>query len=126
MASVVVSSGLKSAVPRWSWLLVVLLLFSGAGIGAASRSRKKPVVSPAPSTFEQQVRPILKANCFDCHGESEKPKGGLDLRLRRLIVQGGESGPAIEAGNPDKSLLLQKVIEGEMPKREKKLSAPEI
>ena len=42
------------------------------------------------------------------------------------MVKGGESGPAIEPGKPEKSLLYQKVVEGEMPKREKKLSAQEI
>ena len=77
-------------------------------------------------TFEKHIRPILKANCLDCHGEGEKPKGGLDLRLRRLIVQGGESGPAIKPGAPADSLLLEKIRSGEMPKREKKLSASEI
>jgi hypothetical protein len=82
--------------------------------------------SDADITFEKQIRPILKANCFDCHGEGEKLKGDLDLRLRRLMVKGGESGPAIEAGKPEKSLLYQKVVEGEMPKREKKLTAQEI
>ena len=34
-------------------------------------------------TFERDVRPILKTHCFLCHGEEEKPKGDVDLRLRR-------------------------------------------
>src|SRR5437764_8487632 len=45
-----------------------------------------------PATFEAHVRPLLRAYCFDCHGEGEKLRGGLDLRLRRLIVKGGENG----------------------------------
>ena len=32
-------------------------------------------------SFEKDVRPILKAHCTHCHGEEEKPKGGVDLRL---------------------------------------------
>jgi len=32
-------------------------------------------------TFERDVRPILKAMCFHCHGEEEHLQGGLDLRL---------------------------------------------
>src|SRR6476661_2143126 len=71
--------------------------------------------------FETHVRPILRAYCFDCHGANEKPEGGLDLRLRRLIVKGGESGPAIVPGNREASLLLQRVLAGEMPPTDKKL-----
>ena len=56
-------------------------------------------------TFEQHVRPIFKAHCFRCHGGEEETKGGLDLRLRRLMVGGGDSGPAIVPGKHDESLL---------------------
>ena len=71
-------------------------------------------VSPAWSaeselTFERHIRPILKAHCFDCHGASDEPKAGLDLRLRRLMVQGGESGAAVVPGKPGESLLLARV-----------------
>jgi mono/diheme cytochrome c family protein len=78
------------------------------------------------ATFEADVRPILKAHCFQCHGEFGEREGGLDLRLRRLIVQGGESGPAIVAGNPDSSLLLERTRSGEMPPGDKQLAANEI
>jgi hypothetical protein len=78
-----------------------------------------------PVTFEARVRPILKAHCFHCHGEG-KTKGKLDVRLARLIRQGGEDGPAIVPGKPDDSLLVQKIREGEMPKGEKKLSAADV
>ena len=39
-------------------------------------------------TFEADVRPILKAHCFHCHGEAGTREAKLDLRLRRLIVKG--------------------------------------
>ena len=77
-------------------------------------------------TFEAHVRPILKAHCFDCHGAEEEPKGKLDLRLARLMKRGGESGPAIEPGMPDASLLLQRIKAGEMPPGATKVSAREI
>ena len=75
-----------------------------------------------PVTFEKDIRPILKAHCFDCHGEGEKLKGGLDVRLRRLLIKGGDDGPVIVPGKPDKSLMFNLVHSGEMPKREKKLT----
>src|SRR6266480_6095940 len=77
-------------------------------------------------TFEKHVRPIFKANCFDCHGEGEKLKGGLDLRLQRLIVQGGKSGPALVPGKRDDSLLFERISKGEMPPGKKKLTTNEV
>ena len=74
-------------------------------------------------TFEQHVRPILKAQCFHCHGEEEEPHGGLDLRLVRLMVTGGDSGEAIIPGDAESSLLWQRVVTDEMPEGSKKLSA---
>ena len=44
-------------------------------------------------TFEADVRPILKAHCWHCHGEDAEVEGGLDARLARLLTKGGESGP---------------------------------
>ncbi|HEY1171346.1 MAG TPA: PSD1 and planctomycete cytochrome C domain-containing protein [Verrucomicrobiae bacterium] len=77
-------------------------------------------------TFEKDVRPILKAQCFECHGEGEKLKGGIDLRLRRTLLQGGESGPGIVLNQPAKSHLVELIRAGEMPPRDKKLTPAEI
>ena len=79
-----------------------------------------PPAVAAPLTFEKDIRPIFKAHCFECHGEGEKLKGGLDLRLRRLMLKGGDDGPVLVPGQPDKSLLFEKIHNGDMPKRDKK------
>ncbi len=36
-------------------------------------------------SFDEDVRPILKAACTHCHGEEEPIGGGVDLRLRRFL-----------------------------------------
>ena len=46
-------------------------------------------------TFEEDVRPILKAHCWQCHGEEAELKGGFDTRLARFILRGGDSGTAV-------------------------------
>ncbi|MBI3871443.1 MAG: PSD1 domain-containing protein [Verrucomicrobia bacterium] len=94
---------------------------SAGAADAAAPSKRDPAL-----TFEQHVRPILKAHCFDCHGEGDRLRGGLDLRLRRLMVQGGESGPALVPGQAEASLVFKMVSSGKMPKRDRKLSAAEI
>jgi len=66
-------------------------------------------------TYERDVRPILKAHCFLCHGESEAPESGLDLRLKRLIVKGGDSGTAVIPGTLDESPIYSRIASGEMP-----------
>jgi hypothetical protein len=73
------------------------------------------LAAPTP-TFEKDVRPILKAHCFQCHGESGKLKGDLDVRLTRLMLKGGENGPAIVPGKPTESPLFTKVRDGGMAK----------
>src|SRR5262245_48619855 len=74
-------------------------------------------------TYEQHVRPIFKALCFQCHGEEEHPKAGLDLRLVRRMTAGGKGGPAVVPGKPGESPLWDRVEADEMPKGEKKLTA---
>src|SRR5471030_1691883 len=79
-----------------------------------------------PLTFEQHVRPILKAYCLDCHGAGEKMPGGLDLRLKRFAVTGGKNGPAFMSKEPGKSLLIERMKSGEMPPVGKKVPAEQI
>ncbi|MDA0285701.1 MAG: DUF1549 domain-containing protein, partial [Planctomycetota bacterium] len=80
---------------------------------------------PAPR-FETDVRPILKAHCWQCHGEETEVQGKFDARLVRSIAKGGESGPAIVTGKHTESLLYQRIAAGEMPPNKKPLSAAEV
>src|ERR1700733_10040414 len=71
--------------------------------------------SPAPGKeqldfFEQKIRPILSDNCYKCHSEgAEKIKGGLLLDSRESALKGGDTGPALVPGHPEKSLLMRAV-----------------
>ena len=73
-------------------------------------------------TFERDIRPILKVACFHCHGEQDERQGALDLRLVRLMLDGGESGPGIVPGNAGESLLWELIESDEMPRGHKKLT----
>lgn len=79
-------------------------------------------------TYEGHVRPILKTHCFHCHGEGGRIEGGLDMRLRRLIIAGGDSGEVLVVGQPQASLLTHRIRAGEMPPEEvtTRLTAQEI
>ena len=60
--------------------------------------------------FEKRIRPVLAERCFECHSaEAKKLKGGLRLDFRDGVLRGGDTGPAIVAGNPESSLLIKAV-----------------
>jgi hypothetical protein len=67
--------------------------------------------------FEDDVVPILQVRCLKCHGD-ENRKGGLDLRRKFTIVQGGDGGAAIVPGKPDDSLLIEMIVKKEMPPKD--------
>lgn len=73
------------------------------------------VVSAAPSPqelefFESKVRPLLAEQCYRCHStKAEKLKGGLLLDHGSTLLSGGDAGPVVAPGDPDKSLLVEAV-----------------
>jgi hypothetical protein len=81
--------------------------------------------------FEKHVRPVLSDNCYRCHShDSEKLKGGLFLDFRDGVLKGGDTGPAIVPGNPDKSLLIKAIRytdkDLQMPPSDKQLDPQQI
>src|SRR6266511_3181288 len=90
------------------WLAISLIAFvltRVAGVSAA----------PVPTAdqlefFETKIRPLLVERCYECHSQgSNKVKGGLLLDTADGVIKGGETGPAIIPGDPDKSRLIVSV-----------------
>ncbi len=79
--------------------------------------------------FETKVLPVLQQRCYECHSHEKKIKGGLALDSRKGWEIGGDNGPAVMPGAPEKSLLIKAVRYGdadlEMPPKGK-LAASEI
>ena len=79
--------------------------------------------------FTNTVYPVLRENCFDCHGP-DKRKGGLRLDRQREAMLGGDSGAVILPGDSEKSPLYRLVAgldEGkQMPPKGKLLPADSI
>jgi hypothetical protein len=59
--------------------------------------------------FESKIRPILVERCYECHSAEKKQKGGLLLDTKEGMLKGGDTGPALVAGDPAKSLLITAV-----------------
>ena len=100
------------------FLLFLLLARQSDGAGATPPTSQTEF-------FEQRIRPMLANECYECHG-AKKQKGGLRLDFRDGLLKGGESGPAIIAGNAQKSLLIQAIRheheDSKMPKDRPKFS----
>ncbi|NLT71651.1 MAG: DUF1549 domain-containing protein [Verrucomicrobiaceae bacterium] len=78
-------------------------------------------------TFEKDVRPILKEHCTHCHGEEEKPGGGVDLRLRRFMDVALDGDVALLVpGKPEASELIHIIERGEMPKKGKAMPPAQL
>jgi Protein of unknown function (DUF1553)/Protein of unknown function (DUF1549)/Planctomycete cytochrome C len=83
-------------------LLVALGVRSSSGQDAKSKADDE--------FFTKQVKPIFEANCFQCHSHGmKKAKGNLVVDARASLVKGGDSGPAIVPGHPEKSLLIKAI-----------------
>jgi mono/diheme cytochrome c family protein len=58
--------------------------------------------------FESKIRPVLIQHCYSCHSADAKEiKGRLLLDTAAGLLKGGESGPALIAGKPDESSLIE-------------------
>jgi len=83
----------------------------------------------AVDVFRDQVEPILRQRCYECHSHAGKIKGGLTLDSPSGWQKGGESGPALVPGALDQSRLIKAVHYAtpdlEMPPKAK-LPASEI
>jgi hypothetical protein len=78
--------------------------------------------SEKPDTTKQKlnqhdVLPIVLLRCTTCHGARIK-RGGVDLRTPTLMRKGGDNGPAIVPGDPDASLMIQRIESEACPPRE--------
>ncbi len=58
--------------------------------------------------FEKKIRPLLHNHCASCHADG-KHKGGFSMASRESLLKGGDSGPVVQMGKPDKSLLIEAI-----------------
>jgi hypothetical protein len=116
---------LSRSLPALAIALVAALPLTATGVLSA---QKVPAQTPA-IDFARDIQPILKAHCYECHGAT-KSKHGLRLDLRDAALKGGESGPAIVAGDSQHSLMIRRLLgldhEDRMPKDKDPLAKNEI
>src|SRR5687768_899939 len=97
---------------------LAVLLMSVACLGAEDH----PSDPEGIAFFEAKIRPVLADKCYECHSAAKKVKAKLHLDSRAGVLEGGESGPSIVPGQPEKSLLIKAISyhdeDLEMPPKE--------
>lgn len=68
------------------------------------------------TVYQSKIKPVLHERCYACHG-ALKQEGGLRLDTAVAVRRGGESGAAIQAGEPEASELLARVSSTDMSVR---------
>src|SRR6516225_4311796 len=92
--------------------LLGLLLLGGALAPRPAHAAEEPIAENRAGVefFEKKIRPVLADRCYLCHGSgAKKVRGGLRLDTAGAFARGGDSGPAIVPGEPDKSLLIKAI-----------------
>jgi hypothetical protein len=105
--------------------LVVALVAGGTMVGPVT-----PVCAArAEVSFSEDVFPIFKGRCLQCHqpGGEGYEKSGLDLSTYEGVMKGTKYGPMVIPGDPDMSNLMvlldwRASPELRMPHGKKKLS----
>ncbi len=89
--------------------IILLVATIAVSLGPAGYLAAGDDITPEQAKFfEEKVRPLLVTHCYKCHGE-EKQKGDLRVDSLHGLLQGGDSGAAIEPGKPDESLLIEAI-----------------
>lgn len=93
--------------PTWFW--VVACAVAGVISSPVSAAKADDAAGAKDAEyFEQSIRPLLVSHCIECHGD-KKQEAKLRLDSREALLAGGESGPALVPGDPEKSLLIAAV-----------------
>ena len=101
------SLGKSSAIFSASLLPVLVLVTAGAAFA-------EEITKEQAEFFESKIRPVLADTCYRCHSaDAGKNKGGLTLDSRDAMLKGGDSGPSVAPGEPEKSLLIKAINYGD-------------
>ncbi|WP_437185195.1 DUF1553 domain-containing protein [Planctomicrobium sp. SH668] len=106
-------------------ITLLLFCFFHCVVGGSPLLADDNAMSDKESFFEAKIRPVLIEHCYSCHSSAEKMEGGLAVDFEGGLLIGGDSGPALVAGNASESLLLQ-VIRHEVDGMEMPLNAPKL
>ena len=82
--------------------------------GTGARDAGQDSQAAGSAIFADQIRPILSARCYQCHGPAVQ-QNGLRLDSLAAILKGSDSGKVIAPGSSEKSPLVRRLVAAERP-----------
>lgn len=89
-------------------LVVFALVIPSVRANPAAAPGTPAAPASAPVDFASQIQPLLEVKCLECHNP-DKVKGDLLMHTAEAVLKGGESGPGLVAGQPDKSEIIKRI-----------------
>lgn len=113
----------KKLVWNVSLLATIVVMITGSHYGgtlthgedfltfSSDEQKAVAVVSFTDTTtvYDGAIQPIIEAKCLSCHND-KKAKGGLNMTALNAVLKGGKSGNVWVAGDPDKSLIIERML----------------
>ena len=100
-----------------------------AGADDAAGPGLRTEENPGAVDFAREIQPIFEQHCYECHGP-KKSRGRLRLDVRRRVLDGGMTGPAVVPGDSEHSLVVRRVLgldgEDRMPLEKDPLSDEQV
>ncbi len=109
-------------------ILITMFLVSTYAIFQSGPTNAASYLDATPRaniSYSEDARPILESRCGKCH-MGEFTSKNLNMETYESLMTGSQNGPVIVAGNAKESLLAQKILKGEMPKRGPKLTPEQV
>jgi hypothetical protein len=98
----------RSSTRTWFTIAGAGILLVQLGVTqVAQEDGETPASAEGIEYFERHIRPVLVDQCYSCHGEQGKAKGGLRLTDRESLLAGGFTEEGVVPGDADASLLIQ-------------------
>lgn len=120
----------------WTRLETVAALAASLGltlslVGTIPASRAaQPADQPPQVSYAEDIAPIFEESCVQCHGAEKdgevRKEALLDLTSYEALMAGSEFGSVVEPGDPDNSMIVVLIEDGDMPEDGDPLPAEQI
>lgn len=95
-----------SAFAAFAVAVLIAAPFTFEAVGQQTMAKDRQ--PPQKMSFREDVFPVLKGRCMDCHspGSAGYDASGLDLRSYEGLMKGTKFGPMVIARDPESSNLM--------------------